>query len=271
MTEKHCGAIADQIEAFVDGELSGADRLSVSRHLAVCGRCAEAAESNRTIGGMLRRAAQEAPASSELAGLASGVLSRLQAERAQSWQVRLERGVDDWHWLLVGSGSLAATFVMTLFVSAVLIAGPAPERQDSLAGVINNMGTDQQGRIVQHGSSAGMLLVVATPFGDDRNSMLLQVAGDGPESADPPRAVTPAELGFASEGDLVRALAEVVTQEGRLVDLSSMPKENRAYAEKLLGDIRNMRSPGQVRGSGGTVTVRQIVMLANASVSAKGL
>jgi hypothetical protein len=203
--------------------------------------------------------------------LASGVLSRLQAERSETWRARLERGVDDWHWLLVGSGSLAATFIVTLFVSAVLIAGPAPKRADSLADVINNLGTDQMGRIVQQGSSAGMLLVVATPVGDDRNSMLLQVVGDGPDSSTPPAAVAPTELGYASEGDLVRALAQAVTQEGRLVDLSSMPKANRAYAEKLLGDIHNMRSPGQTHGSGGTVTVRQIVLRANASVSAKGL
>jgi hypothetical protein len=244
----------------VDGELPGDDRLVVSRHLMTCESCARTAEAYRTIGEALRRAAQDAPASSELAGLASGVISRLQAERSETWRARLERGVDDWHWLLVGSGSVAATFVVTLFVSAVLVAGPVPERKDSLAGVYNNLS-----------SSAGSLYVIGTPVGDDRNSMLLQVAGDDPDSPNPPVSVTPTELGFASEGDLVRALAQVVTQEGRLVDLGSMPKENRAYAEKLLGDIQNMRSPGQAHGSSGTVTVHQIVLRATASVSAKGL
>jgi hypothetical protein len=80
----------------------------------------------------------------------------------------------------------------------------------------------------------------------------------------------PADLGFASEGDLVRALAEAVTQNGRLVELASMPKESRAYAEKLLGDINHMRG-GQARWSSGTVTVSQLVLFAHASVSAKGL
>jgi hypothetical protein len=261
MTKKQCRSIADQIEAFVDGELSGVDRLNVGRHLAVCGPCAETAESHRAMGEMLRRAAQGAPASSDLGGLASGVLSRLQAERAQSWPARLGRGVDDWHWLLVGSGSLAATFIVTLFVSAVLIAGPVPERKDSLAGVYNNLGT-----------SAGTLLVVATPVDDPRNSMLMQVVDSSSDaSGHAAPAVAPTDLGFASEADLVRALAEAVTQDGRLVDLGSMPKANRDYAEKLLGDIHHMRSPGEVRGSSGTVTVRQIVLRANASVSAKGL
>jgi hypothetical protein len=260
MSDTRCGAIANQIEAFVDGELPGDDRLLVSRHLMTCGSCARTAEAHRTIGEALRRAAQDAPASSELAGLASGVLSRLQAERSQTLRARLERGVDDWHWLLVGSGSLAATFVVTLFVSAVLVAGPVPERKDSLAGVYNNMS-----------SSAGMLFVVGTPVGDDRNSMLLPVAGANEDSSNPAPAVVPTDLGFASEGDLVRALAEAVTQNGRLVELASMPKENRAYAEKLLGDLSHMRKGGLARWSSGTVNVSQIVLLAHASVSAKGL
>jgi hypothetical protein len=194
-----------------------------------------------------------------LAGLASGVISRLQAERSETWRARLERGVDDWHWLLVGSGSLAATFVVTLFVSAVLIAGPVPERKDSIAGVYNNLS-----------SSAGTLFVVGTPAGEGRNSMLLPVAGGNEDASSPAPSVMPADLGFASEGDLVRALAETVTQNGRLVELAAMPKEKSAYAERLLGDISHMRRGSPVRSSG-TVTVSQIVLLATASVSAKGL
>jgi hypothetical protein len=259
MTDTRCRVIANRIEAFVDGELPGSDRLFVARHLMACESCARTAESHRAIGEALRRAAQEAPASPELAGLAGGVLSRLQAERSETWRARLERGVDDWHWLLVGSGSLAATFVVTLFVSAVLVAGPVPERKDSIAGVYNNMS-----------SSAGTLFVIGTPVGDDRNSMLLPVAGANDDSSNPAPTVVPADLGFASEGDLVRALAEAVTQNGRLVELASMPKESRAYAEKLLGDINHMRG-GQARWSSGTVTVSQLVLFAHASVSAKGL
>ena len=65
----------------------------------------------------------------DLAGLASGVISRTRAEAAESWQGIFRRATGDRHWLLVGSGALSATFLTGLFTTALLAFGPEPEAQ----------------------------------------------------------------------------------------------------------------------------------------------
>ena len=52
-----CGRVRKQLGAFLDGELSGADRLFVSQHLTECPRCAEEQQEIRDLGEMLRATA----------------------------------------------------------------------------------------------------------------------------------------------------------------------------------------------------------------------
>src|SRR5262249_24344144 len=152
--------------AFVDGELSGAERLRVSQHLAECRSCAAEAQALGELGDVLRAGAITSdPEPGTLDGLAGGVISRVRAERAQSWRAFGERFLDDWHHALVGAGSVAAAFISIAFVSAMLEFGPAPVRDDSLAALIANLN-----------SPAGTLFVEATPIsGRDYNSILMQV------------------------------------------------------------------------------------------------
>jgi hypothetical protein len=248
--------------AFVDGELSGAARLRVSQHLASCASCAEAAEALAALGENLRGASAFAPAPPELEGLADGVISRVRAERAQSWRGFLDRLVDDWHYAIVGAGAVTAAFVSIGLVSVMLEFGPKPERDDSLAALITNLN-----------SPAGTLFVEATPIsGKDRESMLMQVGNDLLEADDATSAGTvPVVLRYASEQELVGALTDAMTRDGRLLELRSMSEQQRRYTEGLLDTIGRLRSGQTAFNSTGSLNVHSLWLVTNTGVTAKGI
>ena len=168
------------------------------------------------------------------------------AECAQSWRGVLGHALDDWHWVLVGAGSVTASFATTLFVSALLTFGPLPERNDSLSALITNRGTP-----------AGSLFVYATPAGSNLDSMLLQV--DDGESSRLTAAL--ASYDAPTQADLV---------EGRLLDLSRMHPEARRYAEALLDQIKSVRMLGPLP-TGAAVNVHEVRLVTSTGVTAKGL
>jgi hypothetical protein len=260
MNLTRCESCRRKLGAFVDGELSGSERLSVSRHLTTCEECADHLQHVRDLGQMLRDAVALVPPSTELGGLAGGVISRVRAEQAQSWKAMLARAVEDWHWLMVGAGSVAASFVSALLVSGLVLLGPLPEREDSLAALLNNLG-----------SPAGTLFVLATPVGNDKNSMIMQFDnGTGGQNAGP-TTVMPAEFVSPTESELVRALdSSLVTPEGRITDVRAMSEKNRRYTEGLLEQLGRLRF-SDPRGAAGHLTVHQIGLVANTSVTAKPL
>lgn len=254
-----CHDIHPRIGAFVDGELSGGERLAVTRHLRECADCQDEAESLRELGVALRAQAPAVDASA-LRGLAGGVVSRVLAEEAQSWHVRLQVLFEDWHWVMIGTGSVVGTAACTLLVASVLLFGPTPERPDSLAGRLNNSD-----------SSAGTLFVVASPVGDDQSSMLMQFEGGGGQAGGADATVVPSAIGVPDESALASALADMVTRGGRLIELNALPEAQRHRAEALLDEIHHLRSADQRPNATGPVTVRQLWLHAQASVSAKAL
>jgi hypothetical protein len=258
MSPNTCDSLREHLGAYVDGELAGAEMLRVSQHLEDCADCARLVDEDRGIGGLLRETMLAAPPTPSLAGLASGVITRVRAESAQSWRNVFRRGVDDWHWLIVGGGSVLATFVSMVFASALLFFGPDPARPDSLSALITNLG-----------SSAGRLLVEATPVGDDKDSMLMEV-DSGNQRADGD-VVIPAMLGFPTERDLVDALNQAVVPQGRLVELSAMPEVERKYTESLLDNINRFRLGEPTYGSMGPLNVHRVRLVTNTGVSAKAM
>jgi hypothetical protein len=143
MRSRFCALVRDQLGAFVDGELTGAERLDVSQHIQVCQRCAAEVEELTAIGEALRETVDVMVLpTSDLAGLAAGVVSRTRAEAALSWQGRLRRASQDRHWLMVACGAFAATVVCFMALSALLAFGPEPERQDSLAAYLETPGVE---------------------------------------------------------------------------------------------------------------------------------
>lgn len=257
-----CGRVRKQLGAFLDGELSGADRLFVSQHLTECRRCAEEHQEIRDLGEMLRATAPARPGWENLTGLASGVITRLRAEEAQSWRAMFARAVEDWHWTLVGAGSISASFVSVLFVSAICWFAPTASRDDSLAAMLNNLGTP-----------SGRLVMMARPIGRDQVPRLMQFDnGDDASGGGGGPMTLPDGFSGPSEGDLVLALsAAVVSADGRMSDLRSMSRPNRQRTELLLDELEGLRSIPQTSWSGGRVSVLKLGFLTNTSVSGKPL
>jgi putative zinc finger protein len=253
-----CKSYEPFLNAFVDGELGGVEMLRVSQHLEDCRACAIEVESLRDVGATLRGAAAGEAAVPPMLGLAAGVIARIGAEEAQSWRGVLRRGVDDWHWAIVGGGSVLATFVSVLFVGALLLFGPVPVREDSLAALISNLG-----------APAGRILIEATPKGDAKDSMLMEIeTGANAEGVQHAR-VMPAMLGLATERDYVDALTNAVAPQGRILDLSAMSESYRRYTESLLDNITRFRLGDPIIAATATLSVHKIRLVTNTAVSAK--
>jgi anti-sigma factor RsiW len=245
-----CTVHRDDLGAFVDGELTGAESLRVAEHLETCSGCATEAERVRQLGSLLRNAAETDSPTPEMAGLASGVVTRVNAENAQSWPAVINRGFDDWHWIIVGGGSVAATFVSMLLVTAVLLFGPSPVQQDSLAGLLSSLNTHP-----------GTLLV---EVGDTKQPQLVQV-----DTGAANVRVVPAMLGV-DEADLVSQVMNlVVTDRGHIV--AKMPAAEWRNTESLLQQIGEMRGARAPFGAASRLNVLRVRLLVNVGVSARGL
>ena len=243
-----CAAYRDDLAAFVDGELTGAERFRMSEHLDRCPACTVEAERVRNIGSLLRTAAGEVANTPPMSGLAGGVVTRVHAESAQSWRAVLGRGLDDWHWFIVGGGSVAATFVSMLFVTALLIFGAKPVQHDSLAGLMSSLQ-----------SHSGTLLV---EVGGSKTGQVMQV-GAGASSV----LVMP--LSLMSEQDLVaRFMDLVVSKHGDLRSLGSMPASARRDVEELLNQLSLRRAGSAGRSDSGRLDVVRIRLLTSVSVPA---
>jgi len=255
-----CVSVRASLGAYIDGELNGTERLRVSRHLEGCTACAAEVDALQQVGDVLRQSGTvDVPPQFE--GLTEGVISRVRAESAQSWRALVSRSVvDGWHWALVGCGSLAATFLTTSFVGAVLTLGPAPSREDSLSALITNLGTP-----------AGLLFVYATPAELGAEPLLMQVDNGEPDASAPMAALaSPLTSRQAAEREAVGALADVLTRQGRWITLESMHPADRRYAEQLLAQINQMRMTDPMLVAV-RVNVHELRLVTSTSVSAKGL
>jgi len=244
--DRDCDEYRASLGPLVDGELPGAEMLRIADHLEVCVRCRTQVEGLRRMGSLIREGAGgqgEAP----LAGLQAGVLARWRAEDAQSWRGLWDRAVADWHWAIVGVGSLAATAASMLLVWAVFAFGPPPERSDSLAAVLN----DLSARSVTS-------FVVTRPDAAGQSFSGLQNGRAALVGASLRGDVVKANFLRPSERDLVDALAAVLTPEGRLLRRAEMGVADWQRTENLLSQIRTMR-----------VSAWEVRLFTSASVSAR--
>jgi hypothetical protein len=169
---KICSLVSDRLEAFVDGELCGSDRLDVARHLDACEVCRREAHALRELGDRLREwTPPEADLDRQTLGLGARVLGRVQAEERLSWRSWFERAVDGWHWAIVGTGSVVGTLLSTSVLSLVLAFGPAPVREDSLSALMGNLA-----------SPPGYMFVLVSAVSDNELA-LLQIANGQPTAS----------------------------------------------------------------------------------------
>lgn len=142
-----CVAVQPHLEAFADGELRGDALRRVSQHIEVCEHCSAWVDGVQGLGESLRGVVPADPDPTVLAGLADGVVSRIRAEEHESWRGMFQRATDDFHWVVVGAGSIGAAFLTALSVSVVMNSS-VEQRADSLASVLNTAASPPQLRAV---------------------------------------------------------------------------------------------------------------------------
>jgi hypothetical protein len=258
-----CRAVRRTIDPFVDGELSGAQRLAVARHLDACAECAALVQSTAEIGDALRASADADRALPSFAGMTANVIGRTRAESALSWRAHVAQACDGWHWAIVGSGALAATFISTVLVSAILAFGPAPEREDSLSALIANLG-----------SPPGAMFLCGAPSGSNQDARLFQIDNGTPAASrmTTALAVNSVACRASSEADIVEALATAVTgSSGHVVALDAMHPAERKYIETLLDEIANRRAAQASSATGRTIDVHDLRLVTGMAVVAKAL
>lgn len=227
-----CDAYGHDLGPFVDGELDGGRMLRLTRHLEECDACAAALEEVQQLGRILRESSPVDARPGRFDGFAAGVVARSVAERSMSWLATWERAIDGWHWVIVGGGSVAATFISTSLLSVILAFG-APHREDSLSAMVDNLS-----------APAGFLFVYASPAGDPGQDVVMLQVENGRPAAPPlisdlvvSRTNTP-----ATEAELVARLQELITHDGRVISLDALTPERRLVAEALLDEITRLRA-----------------------------
>lgn len=205
-----CETAREMLEAFVDGELPMADQVAVESHLRWCRTCTARVEDLRLIGTSLRMSPQPVvPEDARaLAALQAGVLTRVRAEREQSFPVRMRGMFDDMRlfWPAVGA---SAALAACLFVSLSVLHAATAENPASMAAMIE--------RLDRTSSPA---LPPANP-GSDQNPMRL----DGRVYA--PRALEgTTALDAIDEDEVSYAVSAVVTREGRVATYDLLQAEH---------------------------------------------
>jgi hypothetical protein len=137
MTLMTCSCVQRRLQSFHDRELPVKDMIDVEGHIGTCPPCARDLREIQALRYALRLAAAPAPAD-DWAGLQPGVISRMRAERKESWSARAQRVIDDVHLVWIGLASATATFVLT--GSIVGMVQNIPDRSDSLAAVFAVLG-----------------------------------------------------------------------------------------------------------------------------------
>jgi len=226
MTPLSCSSVRRRLTAFHDRELPVPALIAIEAHLEGCPPCAREAERLEEIGEALRFGATVLHGAAEdLTGLEPGVISRMNAENAESWSARFGRTFEDMHLVWIGLSSAMATVVCSAIALGCLHYA-APERNDSLAGIIAALAS----------SKANLVRQVPADTYDDKvaNAMV--------------RTMT------MSEDEVVSALAAVVTREGRLIDLRATGDRDRREIIDLMNAASGARFD-QTNGSQGPVNM----------------
>lgn len=117
----NCGLFRQQLDAFVDGELSGVDARAMDTHLAECGACAEETRALRALLGDAAALAKETPPSRDLW---ADIAPRLQPSRFPARRTRLRIG--GWR-----TAALLAAAVLVTVIRLVQTAVPEPSTENS--------------------------------------------------------------------------------------------------------------------------------------------
>lgn len=252
MSAGKCASLRYALGAYVDEELSGAERIRISEHIATCSQCAAEVASLSELGEALRgRAVDTRELDFALAGLAGGVTSRIRAEQSQSWGAVWNRVFDDWHWVAIGLGSVAGAMVSFVFASAILASSIV--------------------QLTQMNARAGTLYLIALPQDGRGQAVMLEFEESLGSARSDARQAMPASLGWQAERALVTALDETLTRSGRPASLRGLSRAEREEILALLSEIADFRNLEPPRRPGGLTNVVGMHLHVSTSVTASGI
>lgn len=213
-----CRAIRRRLAEYHDRELSVEEQIAVEAHLARCAECWREAEGLAAIGDGLRALAATTAQGwhRELAGLPSGVVSRLSAERHESLLSRFGRMFEDMHLVWAAGGATMATLACGVIIHGLLLTA-ARERPDSLAGVLTALAT--------LGANSNPAPIAAR--------MLMP-------RADADMVMPAAVVNHGFEDDAVVAFSAIVTREGTVSSLELLRSDDRYPDAALQRDSREL-------------------------------
>ncbi len=251
MRTRTCGAVRRQLSAYHDGELEIGDQIALESHLRECGDCRSEARELQSVSAMVRVAALAANRNvPELGAFASNVVSRMKAERAESFGGQTRALFDDLHLVWAALGATGAT-VACLAIVFTLFYFATHERPDSVGAIYAMLsspaGTNQN------------------PFYQLNPSLQLPSAMDAGAF---PEAVS-------KEGDAVFALAAMITREGEVRYLNLLhasegagPSMSAQERKALLDTISKARFEPARQGNS-PVAVNMIWLYAQVNVRGK--
>jgi hypothetical protein len=131
-----CDYAQDRLESFVDGDLSVAEQVAVESHVRWCQTCAARIEDLSLIGASVRAGSQALQGAGhsepDLHAVTSSVLMRMDAERGQSFIVRVRELFSDMRLLWPAIGATVAV-VLCASVAAEVLKRASIEYPDSVA------------------------------------------------------------------------------------------------------------------------------------------
>jgi hypothetical protein len=247
-----CLDVRRVIDAYVDGELTGAQRLQVGSHLAGCSVCAQEESELRDLGEMLRGAARLRPTPvDELKGLAGGVVSRIGAEAQQSFGAKWSRVFEDWHWVAIGSGACSAAFVSAVLVFAALYSPTTQARQMN--------------------EKVGTLCLMAVPEDGQGKPVMFEYESELGTARSGSACSVPASFGWKGQQALVLALESSLMRRGKLISFASLSAEDREEVLSLLNEIGRMHEKRNSSRPAGLTRVSGMHLELNEVVTAAGL
>jgi hypothetical protein len=261
-----CLAAREMLEAFIDDELPASDQVALETHLRWCATCRARVEDMQLIGASIRvrSAARERDADEVRATLAmiqSDVLTRVGAERDQSFPVQFRQLFDDMRFMWPALGATAA-LLACLFSSMVVYRATRGGDPESIANAIDSLAKAAAERR-------------PNPLRLEPLSSYYPVQLD--DSILAPRGLDAGPALYAlGEDEAVFAVSAVVTREGRVATYEVLPSGRagrtlraRRQAEEVdavLDSVKLSRfEPAQGAG-GGAVTVRMVWVLARTTV-----
>lgn len=241
MRARTCGVVRRQLSAYHDGELEIDEQIALEAHLRACTACRDEARDLQLVSGLVRSAAPVAGCT-DLDAFATNVISRMKAERAESFSGQTERMFADMHLVWAALGATGATVACLVILFGLFYFG-IQERPDSLEAMIANL---------------------APPAGSDMNplaelndSLRLPTAVDAPF---PEAVLRDQETAFA--------LAAVVTREGRVKDLNQLDGSDSMAPPALISQMSKARFEPARRGNN-RVAVNMVWLYAQVNVRAK--